>query len=125
MQYLTYEEYTEIGGTLDLTAFMRNINRACSVIDWCTQNRLRAILAPSDAVKACVRDVCELYALNSAGEKQVTSRSQSAGGVSESESYATSTAQEVNEAAVAIIYDYLAAEKDDNGTPLLYRGALR
>ena len=80
MQYLTYEEYTEIGGTLDLTAFMRNINRACSFIDWCTQNRLRAILAPSDTVKACVRDVCELYALNSAGEEQVTRRSQSGGG---------------------------------------------
>ena len=40
MQYLTYEEYTEIGGTLDLTAFNRNIDRACGIIDNTTHNRI-------------------------------------------------------------------------------------
>ena len=125
MQYLTYEEYTEIGGTLDLTAFKRNIDRACGFVDLNTKSRLQSVLEVSQRAKACVRDLVEYLANNVPGAKVVTSKSQSAGGVSESESYATSTAQEVNEAAVAIIYDYLAAEKDDNGTPLLYRGALR
>ena len=40
MQYLTYEEYTEIGGTLDLAAFNRNIDRACGIIDNATHNRI-------------------------------------------------------------------------------------
>ena len=57
--------------------------------------------------------------------KAVTSKSQSAGGVSESESYATKTTDEINFEMLNIVYDYLATEKDDYGTPLLYRGAMR
>ena len=125
MQYLTYEEYTEIGGTLDLTAFMRNINRACSVIDWCTQNRLRAILAASETVKACARDLVEYLADNASNGKTITSKSQSAGGVSESESYETKKTDELNAEMLNIVYDYLSTETDDHGTPLMYRGAMR
>ena len=125
MQYLTYEEYTEIGGTLDLTAFKRNIDRACGFIDLHTQSRLQSVLEVSQRVKACVRDLVEYLANNVSGAKAVTSKSQSAGGVSESESYATKTDDEINAEMLNIVYDYLATEKDDNGTPLMYRGAMR
>ena len=125
MQYLTYEEYTEIGGTLDLTAFNRNIDRACAFIDASTQNRLQSVLEVSQRVKACVRDLVEYLANNMSSGKAVTSKSQSAGGVSESESYATKTTDEINFEMLNIVYDYLATEKDDYGTPLLYRGAMR
>lgn len=125
MQYLTYEEYTEIGGTLDLTAFKRNIDRACGFIDLHTKNRLQSVLEVSQMAKACVRDLVEYLANNVSGAKAVTSKSQSAGGVSESESYATKTDDEINAEMLNIVYDYLAAEKDDNGTPLMYRGAMR
>jgi hypothetical protein len=125
MQYLTYEEYTEIGGTLDLTAFNRNIDRACGFIDANTQNRLQSVLEASQRVKACVRDLVEYLANNMANGKAVTSKSQSAGGVSESESYATKTTDEINAEMLNIVYDYLATEKDDCGTPLMYRGAMR
>ena len=57
--------------------------------------------------------------------KAVTSKSQSAGGVSESESYATKTTDEINAEMLCIVYDYLATEKDGCGTPLMYRGAMR
>ena len=124
MQYLTYEEYTEIGGTLDLTAFKRNIDRACGFIDLHTQSRLQSVLEVSQRVKACVRDLVEYLANNVSGAKAVTSKSQSAGGVSESESYATKTDDEINAEMLNIVYDYLATEKDDNGTPLMYRGAM-
>ena len=125
MQYLTYEEYNEIGGTLDLTAFKRNIDRACAIIDSHTQNRLQSVLEVSQRVKACVRDLVEYLANNVSSGKAVTSKSQSAGGVSESESYATKTTDEINFEMLNIVYDYLATEKDDCGTPLMYRGAMR
>ena len=125
MQYLTYEEYTEIGGTLDLTAFKRNIDRACGFVDLHTKSRLQSVLEVSQRVKACLRDLVEYLANNLSGAKAVTSKSQSAGGVSESESYATKTDDEINAAMLNIVYDYLATETDDNGTPLMYKGAMR
>lgn len=125
MQYLTYEEYQEIGGKLDSTAFNRNIDRACGVVDLHTQSRLQGVLEVSTKVKACVRDLVEYLANNVSSGKAVTSKSQSAGGVSESESYATKTADEINAEMLCVVYDYLISEKDDCGTPLMYRGAMR
>jgi hypothetical protein len=125
MQYLTYGEYTEIGGALDLTAFDRNIDRACGFVDLHTQGRLQSVLEVSQRVKVCVRDLVEYLANNVSSGKAVTSKSQSAGGVSESESYATKTTDETNMEMLNIVYDYLATEKDDFGTPLMYRGAMR
>ena len=123
MQYLTYEEYTEIGGTLDLTAFNRSIDKACSVVDNYTHCRLRKSDIVSRMVKACVRDLVEYISTNLSAGKTLNSKSQSAGGVSESESYVTKTLEEVNEEMYNIIYDYLASELDVDGVPLLYRGA--
>ena len=125
MQYLTYEEYTEIGGTLDLTAFKRNIDRACGFIDDNTKNRLQRVKTASQRVKACVRDLVEYLESNIANGKTLTSKSQSAGNVSESESYATKTAEDIGGEMGDILRDYLASETDDCGTPLLYRGAIR
>ena len=125
MTYLTYEEYTEIGGTLDLTAFKRNIDRACGFVDLCTKSRLQSVLEVSQRAKACLRDLVEYLENNMSGVKAVTSKSQSAGGVSESESYATKTADDANAEMLNIVYDYLETEKDDCGTPLMYRGAMR
>ena len=124
MQYLTYEEYTEIGGTLDLTAFNRNIDRACGFIDLHTKSRLQSVLEVSQRAKACVRDLVEYLSNNVSGAKAVTSKSQSAGGVSESESYATKTADDMYGDIQNMIYDYLLNVTDDKGTPLLYRGAM-
>jgi hypothetical protein len=125
MTYLTYDEYKEIGGTLEETAFKRNIDRACGFVDLHTQSRLQSVLEVSQRAKACVRDLVEYLSNNVSSGKAVTSKSQSAGGVSESESYATKTTDEINAEMLCVVYDYLATEKDDCGTPLLYRGAMR
>lgn len=125
MQYLTYEEYSSLGGELSLTAFKRNIDRACGVVDLHTQSRLQGVLEVSTRVKACVRDLVEYLAANVSNGKTITSKSQSAGGVSESESYATKTSEDINSEMLNIVYDYLATEKTDCGTPLMYRGAMR
>jgi hypothetical protein len=124
MQYLTYEEYQEIGGTLDLTAFKRNIDRACAIVDSRTQNRLQSVYEISQRVKACIRDLVEYLNSSFSSGRTITSKSQSAGGVSESESYETSEKTNANDIS-SIIYDYLSTETDDCGTPLLYRGAMR
>ena len=125
MTYLTYGEYAEMGGICDLTAFNRNIDRACGFVDLHTQSRLQSVLKVSQKAKACVRDLVEYLANNVSNDKVIASKSQSAGGVSESESYATKTTDEMNCEMLNIVYDYLATEKDDNGTPLMYRGAMR
>lgn len=125
MTYLTYEEYQEIGGTLDETAFNRNIDRACGFIDLCTQSRLQSLTELSARDKACVRDLVEYLSANKVGGAAVTAKSQSAGGVSESESYAVKDAVQMQAEMYSIVYDYLAAEVDGNGTPLLYKGAAR
>ena len=125
MTYLTYEEYSGMGGICDLTAFNRNIDRACGFVDLHTQSRLQSVLKVSQRAKACVRDLVEYLANNVSNGKVIASKSQSAGGVSESESYATKTTDEMNCEMLNIVYDYLATEKDDNGTPLMYRGAMR
>ena len=125
MIYLTYDEYSAMGGICDLTAFNRNIDRACSVIDNATHNRIDCMVEVPLRAKALCRDLVEYLARNDTTAIAVTSRSQSAGGVSESESYATKTADDVYSDIQNMIYDYLLNVTDDNGTPLLYRGCSR
>ena len=123
MIYLTYEEYFEIGGTLDEAAFIRNIDRACGIIDNATHNRIECMAEVPQRAKALCRDLVE-YLVENNGFKVVTSKSQSAGGVSESEGYAIKTADDIYGDIQNLLYDYLGNEKTDNGTPLLYRGAM-
>ena len=124
MIYITYEEYSNIGGICDLTAFNRNIDRACGIIDNATHNRIDCMQEVPHMAKALCRDLVE-YLVENNGDKIVTSKSQSAGGVSESESYATKTADDMYGDIQNMIYDYLLNVADDNGTPLLYRGCSR
>ena len=124
MIYLTYTEYKEIGGTLEETAFNRNIDRACGIIDNATHNRIVCMKEVPQKVKSLCRDLLE-YLVENNSTKIITSKSQSAGGVSESESYATKTADDVYGDIQNMLYDYLGNEKTDNGIPLLYRGCLR
>lgn len=123
MQYLTYEEYTEIGGTLDLTAFKRNIDRACAMIDIRTQSRLEAFDSIPQIVKMVCADLVEYIATNTVEKPIVTSKSQSAGGVSENESYAVKTADDFANDLDRII-EPLALVKIKNGISILYRGAM-
>lgn len=122
MQYLTYEEYSEIGGTLDLAAFNRSIDRACVMIDNRTQSRLECFEELPQIVKVVCSDLVDYISTNTV-EKTVTSKSQSAGGVSESESYATKTAEDYS-ADLDRIFEPLAVVKTENGVSVLYKGAM-
>ena len=122
MQYLTYEEYVEIGGVLEKTAFNRNIDRAFGKVDNATFGRLEKMTEIPRQVKACCRELVEYF--NNETGKTITSKSQSAGGISESESYATKTLEDIQTETANIIFDYLGSVKNEKGTPLLYRGAM-
>ena len=126
MQYLKdHQEYLALDGVCDATAFNRNIDRACGIIDNATHNRIERMAEIPQRAKALCRDLVEYLARYSTSDMVVSSRSQSAGGVSESESYVTKTEVELQADIDNMIADYLMAETDDNGTPLLYRGCSR
>ena len=74
MIYLTYEEYSNIGGICDLTAFNRNIDRACGVIDNATHNRIECMSDVPQGAKALCRDLVEYLARNSRNKPQSISR---------------------------------------------------
>jgi hypothetical protein len=122
MIYLTYGEYAEMGGICDLTAFNRNIDRACAMIDNRTQSRLECFGEIPQIVKVVCVDLVDYIATNTV-EKAIASKSQSAGGVSESESYATKTAEDYS-ADLDRILEPLAVVKTKNGTSIIYRGAM-
>ena len=124
MIYLTYDEYLEIGGTVDLTAFNRNVARASGMIDNATFCRIEKMSKVPENAKHLCRDLIEYLVRNNVTDLTVTSRSQSAGAVSESESYAVKTAEELQNEITRMIYDYLGGCFDDNGNLLLYRGAM-
>ena len=71
--------------------------------------------------KALCRELIDLFDAQS-NTGAVQSRSQTAGALSESESYITSP--QLDKQVSGLIYDYLSAVTDDNGTPLLYRGCM-
>ena len=122
MTYLTYEEYLNIGGRLDLTAFERNIDRVCAMIDNRTQSRLKCFEEIPQIVKVVCADLVDYISTNTV-EKTVTSKSQSAGGVSESESYAIKTAEDfAND--LDRIFETLSVVKTENGISITYRGAM-
>ena len=125
MRYLTYQEYLEIGGVLDSAAFDRNIDRVFCVVDNETNNRIEKMSVVPSQVKALCRDLVEYFSENLSVGKVVSGFSQSAGGVSESESYVVKSKDEIEQEIIGIIFDYLASVCDDNGTPLLYRGCAR
>ena len=123
MTYLTYTEYKEIGGSIDETAFNRNIDRACAMIDNRTQSRLEEFDSIPQIVKIVCADLIDYIANNSVDKAVVTSKSQSAGGVSESESYATKTAEDYS-ADLDRIFEPLSIVKTENGISITYRGAM-
>ena len=122
MQYLAYQEYLDMGGVLDATAFNRNIDRACGIIDNAVHCRIDSMAEVPWQAKALCRDLIEYFEVNTVTEATVTGRSQSSGPVSESESYAVKSKEEQALDIDNMLYDYLMSVTDDKGTPLLYRG---
>lgn len=123
MTYLTCEEYSNMGGVLDLTAFNRNIDRACAMIDIRTQLRLETFEEIPQIVKVVCRDLVDYISTNSVEKPIVTSKSESQGPISESISYATKIAEDYS-ADLDRIFEPLGLVKTKNGIQIDYRGAM-
>ena len=63
MGYLTYTEYTEMGGSLDEATFNEFSFEAQSIIDWYTFNRLKNDSTFAEEVKRCMYALIKLAKL--------------------------------------------------------------
>lgn len=116
--YLTYEEYREMGGTLDEAAFnMYGYEAECELKEQ-THNR---ITKPGEAVKRCMARIIDVLAQSDITAEKVSSFSHD--GLSQS--FTAPSASEYSQKINDIIYTYLIHERSENGTPLLYRGTNR
>lgn len=138
--YLTYEEYTEMGGTLEQAAFTDLEYEARSYVDWITFSRIKKMIArgatiPSE-VKECMYHVIRLaldkmMALQVPAEDGSSAIAVAAGIASQSNdgvsiSYNTLSAKDLLESSekelTQAIQRYLQEVRDDLGHRLLYRG---
>ena len=130
--YLTYEEYQEMGGTLDLTTFQNYEFEAEATINWYTFNRLSKDTNIPDAVKRVIKYLIDLIqqqnavltATESGDNSSGIIASQSNDGVSVS--YAVLSAGErmkaLKESEKETIERYLQGVVNEAGRRLLYRG---
>lgn len=122
--YLKYQEYKQLGGTLDLMPFKILEFEARQYIDKYTLGRLKSLATQVDEVKMC--DYKLIGCLNSYKSLEEQSRalaSESIDGYSYS--YGTISADTTsakNNLIKDIVRTYLIDCKLDDGTPYLYRG---
>lgn len=118
MAYLTFTEYTDMGGVLSEPAFNRYEFMAEKEIDRETFGRIKTLISIPKAVKMLVYELVQINAKSDVSEDRVTSESVG----SWSKTYADVKANEIKSLKMNLITDYLSEETDENGIPLLYRG---
>lgn len=122
--YLTYDEYVNYGGSASQTAFPTLELKARKQIDYVTASRIQGMATVPDAVKICM--VCIMNMDQATGaEAQATNpqmTSFNTDGYSESYGH-TLSADDTSKQIKKQIEGMLYGEVDDNGVPLLYRGA--
>ena len=124
-KYLTYNEYQELGGTLDQTSFNLLEFEARQIIDKYTFGRLKELDTQNQEVKLCV------YKLITLGNSYKALENQNKGVASENtDGYSISYTQTTNDTILTkneeyknVVGDYLVDCKLDDGTPYLYCGA--
>lgn len=120
--YLEFEEYVNMGGKQSEQVFARFLARAEAEVDIATQGRLKAFEEIPSLVKTVVFDLVDYFSIvSSCEDKPVVSRSQSAGGVSESETYGTATTEEKQAGIKSLLYP-LQSLHTANGVNVMYRG---
>lgn len=123
VSYLTYERYKQLGGTLDDTAFTLAEFKARKRVDYLTASRVQKMANVPEAVTLCVFALIELETSIGA-ESQISSplvTSYNTDGYSESYGNIP-TIVESDAIMNKTVRTYLTDERDDKGTPLLYRG---
>jgi hypothetical protein len=117
MVYLTYEEYSGYGGTLDEFAYSRYEFKARQIIDSLTHGRISNDDPVRQAVKLAMVDLVNAIA-DDAGNNGREIQSMGNDGVS----VAYTTAGSARARHAEIVCDYLENETTDEGVPILYAG---
>lgn len=139
--YLTYDEYIEYGGTLDETAFNQYEFKCRKLIDNLTVKRVAAMATVPEAVKRCMMALIYQEQIYEDNVKVILSGDTSgstgrlvssvstdgyqesyASGSGDPGSYIMTIRGSVDTTEANTIKSYLAYERDDNNTLLLYRG---
>ena len=122
-QYLNYEEYTSLGGTLDIMPFNILEFECRKIIDTRTQNRLKGIDTIPQEVKMCMYNMMNILK-NSISEYNSNVASENIDGYS----VTYLSPQQINEAIITknseledIMFSYLM-HVVVNGTSILYLG---
>lgn len=132
--YLTYEEYRNMGGTLDVTTFDDLEFEAEATVNWYTFNRLKNDTSFPQELKRLMKYLINLYKiqsniLNSSDNAEAQGalsaiQSQSNDGVSVSYNVlsASEIAQTCKGEAETVVKKYLQGVMNEAGQLLLYRG---
>ena len=124
-QYLTYEEYKSLGGTLGEMPFNILEFKCRKIIDNLTFNRLTNLKTQIQEVKMCIYDM-----INISSKYEQTSNKQAQGITSESidgysVSYGSINAEQEKARELELqgcVRDYLIDCKLEDGTPYMYCG---
>ena len=123
-QYLTYEEYTGYGGTMDETDFTIAEFKARSRIDWLTLGRVQYMQTVPEEVKLAMMVIMKVDQKYSADAQALSALvssfntdgySETYGGISEQAALAN---DQTNKEVQRMLFGVL----DDTGIPLIYRG---
>ena len=117
-QYLTYQDYKALGGTLDLTPFNLLEFEARKEVDDCTYGRLKKLDTQIEDVKLCIMAL--MNKIQKYNKIDNGKSSESVG--SYSVTYNKPVSKEEKQERRGIISSYLSECKLEDGTPYLYRG---
>jgi hypothetical protein len=122
--YLTFEEYEDMGGTLDEATFGIYIIEAAATVDNYTYGRLKKDTAFSDSVKRCIFKIISLIDKREQAIDGKTVSSQSNDGVSISYNVvnAAQMIDNTKQEAMRAMKTFLFDERNEAGKLLLYRG---
>lgn len=123
-QYLTYEEYKGLGGTLDLMPFNILEFEVRKQIDKYTFGRLKNLEKQVQEVKMCVYDL--ISTIDNYNQLEGLNKAIASEGIDGySISYRTTSEETIKTKSAEIldtISSYLSASTLEDGTPYLFRG---
>lgn len=131
--YLTFQEYTQFGGTLNETSFNDYEFKARTKVDWYTFNRLQNETTYPEAVKRCVYSLINLLLLqDQAGSVSADGNNGAKAGIASQSNDGVSVSYNVLSAQQAIenvekevrdtVEQYLQGVVNSLGQKVLYRG---
>lgn len=115
--YLSYDEYQVLGGTLEEMPFNLLEFKARKIIDSYTFGRLKGLTRQIQEVKMCIFEL-----INIINKQSNTSNKTSENIDGYSVSYSTTTKMEDDKEIYDCVYDYLIYCRLEDGTPYLYCG---